>query len=124
MLLAVENNRTDDFSLVENEEKNQQVGTFDSGSNHKSGFRGLNRLRKSVDSIEDIDESRSSSQPRYLSKYVSKRTQKRQNVIEEEKAAQNRPITSAEKKERAAKVKESLVRQEHYIEQQKKKREE
>ena len=82
-------------------------------------------MRNSVDSIEDIDEQRSNSnQPRYLSKFVSKRTQKRQQEIEEEKASKNRPVTSAEKKERAAKVKESLARQELYIEQQKKKREE
>ena len=46
MLLAVENSKTDGFSLVDNEAKNKQQNfAFDA-----------NRMRRSVDSIEDVDE--------------------------------------------------------------------
>mmetsp|Transcript_26610 Transcript_26610/g.35602 ORF Transcript_26610/g.35602 Transcript_26610/m.35602 type:complete len:96 (+) Transcript_26610:702-989(+) len=64
-----------------------------------------------------------SNEPRYLQKYVSRKSKQRQQEIEEEKKARERPITSAERRERAQLVKDSLFRHEKFLERQKKERE-
>jgi len=80
-------------------------------------------LRRSANSVGGDGGASDANLPRYLSKYVSKRTQKINEEVEAEKAARDKKISSEERKERALKIKESLTRHEKYIELQKKGRE-
>lgn len=110
MLLAVESDKIEDFSLVANE---KMASMEELESYHGAQNNRRSHLNSQVLITDEIAEE--SSMPRYLQRFKSRRTKEREQEMENEKAAREKPITSAERKERAKIVRESLTRHDRYI---------